>query len=151
LSFAPLTLWWLQLLCMAAICQLVRINPERSGRIAWVFGLASFSAGLSWMFISMNRFGGMPAPLAAAAVVLLSAYLALYGALAIRLACRLTRSTQPAGHDLGFALVVAGLWGAGELGKGLLLTGFPWLSIGYAHVDGPFAGLAPWAGVASTC
>jgi apolipoprotein N-acyltransferase len=48
---------------------------------------------------------------------------------------------------VSFAVCIAGIWTVMEIIKGVFLTGFPWLSVGYAHVDGPFAMLAPWIGV----
>jgi apolipoprotein N-acyltransferase len=36
---------------------------------------------------------------------------------------------------------------AGELLRECLLPSFPWLSVGYAHIDSPFAGLLPLIGV----
>jgi apolipoprotein N-acyltransferase len=33
------------------------------------------------------------------------------------------------------------------MARGMLLTGFGWGAIGYAHLAGPFAGLIPWAGL----
>lgn len=147
LSFAPVTTWWLQLLAFAALVVLISWHPGRAGTITWIFGVASFSAGLSWMFISMNHFGRMPAPLAATAVVLLSAYLAAYAAVATRLAVKWSNGSLAAGRFGRFILLLAGLLGISELAKGLLLTGFPWLSVGYAHVDGPLSAFAPFVGV----
>ncbi|MGB7305486.1 MAG: apolipoprotein N-acyltransferase [Burkholderiaceae bacterium] len=151
LSFAPLALGLLQTLSFSGLCLLILFRPDRAGMLAWLFGLATFSAGLSWMFISMHRFGGMPSPMAALAVVLLSSYLALFGAVAWRLAISAGGITGNHGNGAaGFyslPLIIAAFWVLGEMARGILLTGFPWLSIGYAHVDNPLSGTAAWAGV----
>ena len=41
----------------------------------------------------------------------------------------------------------AGAWLLAELARGVIFTGFPWVASGYAHVDSPFGGFAPWIGV----
>jgi apolipoprotein N-acyltransferase len=91
----------------------------------------------------MHRYGGLPAPLAAAAVAALSASLALYFALAMVLFAR-WHCGRPGPDALLFALV----WLLAEQARTWLFTGFPWLASGYAQVDGPLAALAPWLGVA---
>jgi apolipoprotein N-acyltransferase len=90
----------------------------------------------------MHRYGGLPAPLAAAAVFALAAALSLYLALACRLYAR-WRAAAPAPD----AALFAALWLLAELARGVLFTGFPWVASGYAQVDSPLAALAPWVGV----
>ena len=91
----------------------------------------------------MHDIGGMPMPLAALATVLFCAYLALFPALVGALWVRLRRRVGWQDVLLGGAL-----WTAFELARGWLLTGFPWLSIGYSQVPpSPLAGYAPLAGV----
>src|SRR5690606_41585994 len=51
----------------------------------------------------------------------------------------------------GVGLLFAGTWGLSEIARGYLFTGFPWLAIGYAHVDGPLAALSPLVGVYGVC
>src|SRR5690606_16568852 len=41
----------------------------------------------------------------------------------------------------------ASCWTLAEWLRGTLFTGFPWLAVGYAHVDGPLAGWAPLIGM----
>ena len=41
----------------------------------------------------------------------------------------------------------AAAWLLAELARGVIFTGFPWIASGYAHVDSPLAGFAPWVGV----
>jgi apolipoprotein N-acyltransferase len=75
-------------------------------------------------------------------VVLLSLALALYFALALALVARGRRGRLI--HD---AALFALAWLGAELARGLIFTGFPWVASGYAHVDSPLAGWAPWIGV----
>ncbi len=120
-------------------------TPRRTGLLALAFGVGHFVTGLAWLYISMHDFGGMHGALAAAAVVLLSLYLALYGALALSGAAwwaQRTASRRPART----ACIVAACWGLGEIARGFVLTGFPWLATGYAHIDAPWQGLAPLVG-----
>ena len=143
LAFVATWAWWLPLLSLVVLVW--RLNQAGAGRAAalgWCYGTAWLLAGVWWLFISMHRYGGLPAPLAAAAVLALCAALSLYLAAACALYAR-WRSGRP-GAD---ALLFAALWLLAECARGLIFTGFPWLAAGYSQVDGPLAALAPWVGV----
>src|SRR5690606_9971893 len=105
---------------------------------------ANFAVGLYWLTISMHRYGGMPLPMAIAAELAFAAALSLYGVLACLLAWRLLRDrVRPTPlAAVRAAAVWASCWTLGEWLRGTMFTGFPWLNIGYAHVEGV---LAPWA------
>lgn len=137
-------LWWLQLLSLAGLWALLRRQP--SGRqamaLGWAFAIAWLAGTWWWLFVSMHVYGGLPAPLAALAVLALAGFLGGYHAVASGAAWRLGR-----GHPARGALVFAAAWLLAELARGTWFTGFPWGAGGYAHVDGPLAALAPWIGV----
>jgi apolipoprotein N-acyltransferase len=139
-------LWWLQPLAVAAL--LVVVADARPRRAAWLggcFSTAWLVAAVWWLFISMHRYGGLPAPLAALAVLALAAALSLYLAAALAWAAHRTGAGRAA--PLRAALTFTGAWLAAELARGLVFTGFPWAAAGYAHVRGPLAAWAPWIGV----
>ncbi len=123
-------------------------RPGPTAALGLLFGVGNFVVGPSWLYISMNSFGGLPGILAASAVVLLSSYLALFGAGALALANGWLRRADPTdSYGPGrTACLVAACWGIGEIARGFVLTGFPWLSVGYAHLDAPWHGLAAWVG-----
>ncbi len=125
-------------------------RARRGALLGLGFGLGWFAAGIWWLYISMAVYGGMPALLAGAAVLLFSLYLALYPALACALAAALAapdgRGAWPLARGLGAALALAGAWTLGEVLRGTVFTGFPWLAVGYSQVGGPLAGVAPLLG-----
>jgi apolipoprotein N-acyltransferase len=135
--------WPLPLAAIALLAFAVqRATPRQAALRGWVFGAAWLGAATWWLFISMHRYGGLPAPLAVAAVALLAGALSLYLAAAMAWVAR-QRSGRPVADATRFA---AG-WLAAELARGVIFTGFPWAASGYSQVDGPLALLAPLIGV----
>ena len=136
-------LWWLQLLCVAGLAHRVAsASVGRSALLGFAFGTAWLCAGTWWLYVSMHRYGGLSAPLAAGAVLALSAFLSIYLSAAMALFAKLRRNRL--WLDV---LIFGGCWLLAELARGFILTGFPWAASGYAHVDSPLAMLAPVIGV----
>jgi len=148
-GFAPWQHWTVSLGALAGLFALMRAaaargaTPRMQAGLAAAFGMGWFGAGLSWLFVSMHFYGGMPAPMAVAAVVLFAAYLSLYPAAASWLAWRVAGTRGP----FALAAALAGTWTIAEMARGWILTGFPWLALGYAQIDGPLGRIAPLAGV----
>jgi apolipoprotein N-acyltransferase len=136
--------WALQLLCVALLAwQVARVPPRRAALLGFAYGTAWLCAGTWWLFISMHRYGGLPAWMAALAVLALSAFLSLYLALAMAGFARWRSGDRPVID----AALFAALWLLAELARGVIFTGFPWVASGYAQLDAPLARLAPWVGV----
>jgi len=142
-SFAPLGWWPAQILAVAVLALAVRdATPRQAAWRGSAFGVGWLVSGLWWLYISMHDYGGMPAPLAGLAVLLLAALLSLYVAGAMALYAWV-RSGQPWLDGPAFAAC----WLLAELARAQWFTGFPWIASGYADSDGPLAPLAPWVGV----
>ena len=103
------------------------------------FGVGYFVIGLWWLYISLHDVGGMNAALSCVAVFLLSAYMALYFALA-----SLTLSLLKPSRTLGLCL--ASSWVVMEFLRGYIFTGFPWMGLAESQFNGPFAPIAPFFG-----
>ena len=143
LAYVRTGLWALPLACVAALAwRASRAGPRAAAALGLSFGTAWLVAGTWWLFISMHRYGGLPAWMAALAVLGLSAFLSLY--LAAALAAFARWRTGRAGRD---ALLFAAPWLLAELARAVIFTGFPWVASGYAQLDGPLATLLPWIGV----
>jgi len=133
LGFAPVGWWWFPYLGFATLAALIARAPtvRRGALIGFAFGLAYFLAGVSWVRVSMNEFGGMPLPLAWFSAFLFCSVLALYPALA----GAFTSWAKPRSPVL-FALVFAAAWTFAEYLRAHLFTGFEWLSVGASQVLG---------------
>ena len=148
-AFAPFGVFPLIWLTLGGLFALLETAADRNASardgalIGWFFGFGFFLAGISWIYVSLSLFGGMPAPVAGFATVLFCAAMAFYPALAGALFVRFAPST---GWQRG--LFFAALWTLGEWLRGWVLTGFPWLSVGYSQTPpSPLAGFAPVLGV----
>jgi len=109
-------------------------TPGASGRLAYVFALGHFTAGLYWiaaaLFVDIARYWPM-LPLALFGVpVVLSTFVAvcLYVAALARKRFQLT--------GLPWVCLFAAAWSASEWLRGHLFTGLPWNLIGYVWAGG---------------
>lgn len=143
LAYAPFDQFWLMPLSWGVLYAVLREpapGPGRSFLLGWAWGSGALFAGLCWLVVALNRFGGLSAPLAVFLILLFCVALALYPALQAALFARL----RPA-HWLGRAALAATCWTLGELLRGQVFPAFPWLAIGYTQT--PPSPLAGWAAV----
>lgn len=108
-----------------------------------LFGMGSFAVGVHWLYISLHDFGEMPGWLASGAVAGLCAYLSIFPAVA----SAVWRRTAPRDSTVLRIAAFGALWAASEWLRGFVFTGFPWIAVGYAHVDAPLVGFAPIGGM----
>lgn len=137
-------LWWLQLVALTLLAGLLRASQgaRQAAILAGLFGLAWFASSVSWTFVALHTYGGLPIALSLLAVLAFSVLLALF-----YVAAGAGFALLKVAPGVMSALVFAACWLLAELARGTWLTGFGWGGSGYAHVDGPLAAYAPWIGV----
>ncbi|MDP5137272.1 apolipoprotein N-acyltransferase [Rheinheimera baltica] len=141
LAFAPYTLWWLPLVTLALLVFLLqRANTAKQATLlGFSFGLGWFGVGISWVHISIDQFGGLPLAGSLGLMALLVAYLAIFPALASWLNHKLRLPVV-------MPLVFAASWTLAEWLRSVVLTGFPWLSLGYSQTSAGLKDFAPLIG-----
>jgi apolipoprotein N-acyltransferase len=144
LSFAPASLFYGPILALAVLLLMWRVagSARRAAALGYAFGLGLFGAGVSWVYVSLADFGGMPEFIAVFATALFCMILALYPA-----------AVGYAQHRFGGSfrvcalLTVPALWALADWLRDAV-TGFPWLAWGYSQVGAsPLAAYAPILGV----
>ncbi|MCC5794352.1 MAG: apolipoprotein N-acyltransferase [Chromatiales bacterium] len=144
LAFAPFQLWWLAPVLVGVLFLLwLDVTPREAAGHGFAFGFGAFVAGTWWLYISIHVVGGAPPALAVFVMLLLMMLMAAYFALAGWLAGRLTGRPGL----LACLLVMPGALVLTEWLRGWVFTGFPWLTLGYAQLDGPLSGVIPLGGV----
>ena len=143
-GFAPFGCFPLPVLALACLFVLWQRagTPRAAANLGFWFGLGLFAAGVSWIYVALHDYGAMPLWLALPATLLFAAFLALLPALA-----GYTQARIPTTSCLRLLLVMPAVWVGVEWLRGTLFTGFPWLTLGYAHSDSPLAGYAAVLGV----
>ncbi|WP_148863454.1 apolipoprotein N-acyltransferase [Marinobacter fonticola] len=143
LTFSPFELTWLgPLSVLLVLLAAMPLPASKLFRAGWLFGLGLFGSGASWVYISISQYGNTSAPLAVLLTAIFVAGLALFPAITFWGWGKL------AGEGAVRRLILfPAAWIIGDWLRSWLLTGFPWLYLGTAQVDGPLASLAPMMGV----
>ncbi|MFT5176529.1 MAG: apolipoprotein N-acyltransferase [Gammaproteobacteria bacterium] len=146
-AFSPYFLWPLSVLSLAVLFFCWRgVSARRAVWRGWLHGVGAFGVGVSWI-VSSFQFSHIALPIALALTLGFVAFLALYPALVGGLAAVLSRGAR---GPWPLFTVYPAAWVLGEWLRGWFFTGFTWLQLGYAQVDGVFAGLLPVSGVYGT-
>ena len=144
LAFAPFGWWPVAILAPAALFALIRgLPPRRAGWTGAAFGAGLFGFGTYWLYTCIHVFGLAPVWLT---VILQAALIALMSTYSAALCYLANRFWLKAGATRAW-LVLPVLWVLLEWLRGWALSGFPWLSLGYAMIDSPLKGWAPLFGV----
>ncbi|MBE2898390.1 apolipoprotein N-acyltransferase [Pasteurellaceae bacterium 20609_3] len=139
LAFSPFDYWPLAFVSTVGLLYFATHHTRKTalwGSFCWGFGFFAF--GVSWIHVSIHLFGGVPLALSYLAVALLTAYLALYPLLFSYIIQR---------FKIKSAVAIAIVWTITEFLRGWVMTGFPWLQLGYSQIDSPFGAIAPLLGV----
>lgn len=144
LGFAPFDAWPVTLIAFVLLIWLLEgaATPGTAFKTGWWFGLGQNAIGLYWIAVAFQFQGNMPAWLGHVAVLLLSATVAIYIALAAWATARLATSR------LSRVLLFAVFWTLFEWLRGYLFGGFPWNPVGAIWANWlPMAQLTALTGV----
>lgn len=151
LCFAPFELYLLAPpLLLGLFLLLKQAEDGRSAALTGAaFGGGLMLAGASWIYVSLHDVGGMPAPVAALAVLALALVVAVFPAVSGGLFWRLGQHWQARHGEmpgpLRQALWFAVLFALADWWRTWFLTGFPWLLLGYTQA--PPSPLAAWGAI----
>lgn len=146
LAFAPFNYSFTIFLSILALLFFIDgKSPKQAAGYAFLWSLGFFIGGIHWVSVSILDFGGMPVVIALLLVVMLCAYLALYPTLCAYLLNKIAPQTS----ELRYIVLFPALWLLTDWLRGWMLTGFPWLQLGYSQMDNPLVNFAPVLGVES--
>jgi len=144
-GFAPFDVFPLPVFALAVLFWLWN-QAEHPAQAAWLgfsFGMGLFCVGIRWIYVALHIYGYMHPILAAMATAVFAAVNAALPALA-----GYAQARFKAAANIRILLLMPAIWTLAEWLRGLLFTGFPWLSMGYSQVpNSPLAGYAPLFGV----
>lgn len=120
----------------------ITVSPKDAGWHFFWFGFGLFLTGTYWIYISVHVFGDAALWIAVIFMIGLSLIMASFLWLAGWLTGRLSH-----GEPLWLLIVSPAAWVFVEWLRGWVLSGFPWLALGYGQIDLPLAGWAPVLGV----
>ncbi|HZV98128.1 MAG TPA: apolipoprotein N-acyltransferase [Methylophilaceae bacterium] len=146
LGFAPFYLYPIPIATLAGLFYFVQksVSAKQAAWLGFAFGLGFFGAGVSWIYVSLHDFGGMPWWMAGFSTFTFCVFLSLFPALV----CYLGRRFWLSENKVAAMLALPLLWVLSEWVRSWIFTGFPWLNIGYSQVPySPLSGFVPVLGI----
>jgi len=138
LAFAPFEYWPVAFLSLGLYFYLLRLLKPKAAFLAGLtYGYGLYGVGVSWVYVSLATYGGMPVWMGSIAVLGFAGILALF----VACASALTAFLFPSRYRM---LALALIWVVFEWMKSWVLTGFPWLDIGYTQTP---TWLFSWASI----
>jgi apolipoprotein N-acyltransferase len=144
LAFAPAEQFLLAFAAPAAL--FVLWQGARPREAAWrglLFTMGTFLAGTYWLYHSIHLVGQAPLWIA---LFLMLGLVAIMGAYTAAVGYAMAR-WAPARGNLRWLFLLPALWVLAEWLRGWVLSGFPWLALGYTQLATPLRGYAPVLGV----
>ena len=146
LSFAPFNLFPLAPLSIAALFFIwTRVPARRAFLCGWLYGLACFGFGVSWIHESF-QFNHIAMGWALVITGLLVMFLALYPAIVGYAARRLGQHGK-GNQRYQLLLLMPAVWVLAEWVRGWFFTGITWLQLGYSQVGHALQSLLPVGGI----
>lgn len=140
-AYAPFSYWAIALVVPSIVLYLINnTTPKHAVKLMGIFAFGWFASGISWVHVSIDQFGGLPLAVSIGLMLLLCLYLAIFPALSAYLAAYFSPDKK-----LNLWLLPS-FWLIGEYLRSVVLTGFPWLSLGYTQIDSPLSNYAPVIG-----
>ncbi len=129
LSFPHWDLWPLAWIGMIPLLHALNgRTPREAAALGWIGGTLHYCIVLYWLVETMQAYGNLQFPLAAAVMSLLALYLGMYWALFGAVVALVRSATRT-----GLIWIAPPLWCALEALRGVFLSGFPWALIGYSQ------------------
>lgn len=145
LSLQPFHLWPLAIASAGILYWLLIAKPlKQSYLIALAFNAGLFLSGASWVYVSIHEFGYASPLLASLLTILFCGGIAAINAASLCCFALIPANRQ---KQLIGIMCFASIATASESIRAWVLTGFPWLNIGYSQTDAPLSGYAPIFGV----
>ncbi|MEL6869841.1 MAG: apolipoprotein N-acyltransferase [Pseudomonadota bacterium] len=143
LAFAPFEYWWLAPLLIAAwVWCWFGASGRRVFWIGFAFGAGAFLTGTYWLYHSIAVIGKAPLALTLFLMLGMVAIMALYFGACAALVKRVCRDDWRSA-----LLMLAPMYTVLEWLRGWVLSGFPWLNLGYTLPESFQSGWLPLGGV----
>src|SRR3989338_9167695 len=149
LTVAPFDYWWIAPIAVVLflwaglfLWNETPLTAKQGFRRGWWMGVGLFGVGVSWVYVSINTYGHAPPVLAGWLTLGFVLGLALFPALTFWLFARLRSANL-----ITNALLFIAIWILGDGFRTVFLTGFPWLFLGYGHMETVLAGWIPVLGI----
>lgn len=146
LIFLPLCLFFFQLLHTE--------SAKEALLKGWLFGFGLMGVGVSWLYVAIHNFGSAHWLLAGFLTALLISFLAIYYAVfawcVFHIRAHLGNGLEkkhPSRKNIQILFYVPVLWVFFEWLRSWMLTGFPWLLVGYPLIETPLSAYAPILGI----